>query len=148
MFYVYLWLRENGAPYYVGKGTGRRGFTSVRHSVHRPKSRANILVQEYETETEAFDAEKFFIDFYGRMDSGTGCLYNHADGGLGGSAAANGRYQRTERHRAILQKNMLGNQRAAGHPNAKGRLRTMTPEQRSAQARKAASTRWRGIAIR
>ena len=145
MLYVYLWLREDGTPYYVGKGTGRRGFTSVRHSVHRPLNRNRIITQDYDDEKEAFDAERFFIEFYGRLDLGTGCLRNHAEGGLGGSAAQNGRYPRTERHLAIIRTNMQGNRRAVGHPNAKGRLRTMTPEQRSEQARKAALTRWRGM---
>lgn len=42
-FYTYFWLRENGTPYYVGKGTGDRAFTSRGHRVKRPKHTSRIL---------------------------------------------------------------------------------------------------------
>lgn len=113
--YVYFWLRANGTPYYVGKGTGRRAFINTQHSVHRPPDRARIIVQEYETETEAFEAEAFFVSFFGRLDDGSGCLRNHTVGGMGGSRGTKP-YQRTEHHRQQLRDRMkAGGAAKAGH---------------------------------
>lgn len=81
MFYTYLWLREDGTPYYVGKGKDDRAFTSSSHSVHRPPDISRIILQEFESEVDAYTAEIFFILYYGRLDSGTGCLRNLTDGG-------------------------------------------------------------------
>lgn len=80
-FYVYLWLRKDGTPYYVGKGTGRRAYTSAGHGVHKPNGKEHILIHFYHTEEEAFEAEKILIAFYGRRDNQTGILRNLTDGG-------------------------------------------------------------------
>jgi NUMOD3 motif-containing protein len=85
MFYTYLWFRENSLPYYVGKGKGDRAFVSDGHGVHRPKDKARILIQNWESEEKAFEMEKWWIAFYGRKDLGTGCLRNLTDGGEGPS---------------------------------------------------------------
>jgi hypothetical protein len=82
-FYTYLWLREDGTPYYVGKGSGERAFISDNHNVPCPPE-LNILIQEFSSETEAYEAEEFLIAYYGRKDLGTGCLRNLTDGGIGG----------------------------------------------------------------
>ena len=78
MFYTYLYLREDGTPYYVGKGSGDRA-----HKWHRvgcpPVER--ILSQEFPSESDAFEAEKFLIGFYGREDLRMGRLLNLTDGG-------------------------------------------------------------------
>jgi hypothetical protein len=84
-FYTYLWLREDGTPYYVGKGSGNRAFVGRRHRVFPPKNVANILVQPYPCEEDAFFAERFLIDYYGRADLKVGCLRNLTDGGEGQS---------------------------------------------------------------
>ncbi len=83
MFYTYLWLRDCGTPYYVGKGKGNRGFTSVGHRVYCPKDPVRIILQDWPSEEDAFAAEKFLIVYYGRADLGTGCLRNLTDGGEG-----------------------------------------------------------------
>jgi hypothetical protein len=85
MFYTYIWLREDGTPYYVGKGTRYRGFTNSAHGVHRPIDSSRIILQEHSSEKDAFDAERFLIAYYGRKDLGTGCLRNLTDGGEGAS---------------------------------------------------------------
>ena len=87
-FYVYFWLRDDGTPYYVGKGhhgKNSRAFSGHRHNVKCPKEAWRIVVHDYDSEEEAFDIEKFFITFYGRKDLGTGCLRNKTDGGDGPS---------------------------------------------------------------
>ena len=83
MFYTYLWLREDGTPYYACKGKGRRAYTPDSHCSRPPKDRARIIVQEFEFESDALAAEVFLIAFYGRKDLGTGCLRNLTDGGDG-----------------------------------------------------------------
>lgn len=81
MFYTYLWLRENGTPYYVGKGSGNRAYTSNGHGVHRPVSIERIVLYPAASEDEAFENEVALIWYYGRKDLGLGCLRNLTGGG-------------------------------------------------------------------
>jgi hypothetical protein len=84
MFYTYLWLREDGTPYYVGKCTRLyRALHSRDHNVFCPKDPDRIIIQEHVLEKDALEVECFFISFYGRKDTGTGCLRNFTDGGEG-----------------------------------------------------------------
>ena len=85
MYYTYLWLREDGTPYYVGKGKGKRGYIKRSHTFSPPKDLVRIVTQDFETEEDAFFAEKFLICAYGREDLGTGCLLNLTEGGEGAS---------------------------------------------------------------
>ena len=79
-YYVYLYLRDNGTPYYCGKGKDKRAF--------RKGSPNNIrLVAVHLSESEAFTLEKHLIKLYGRKDLGTGILNNRTDGGEGSSGA-------------------------------------------------------------
>jgi hypothetical protein len=82
LFYVYIWLRYDGTPYYVGKGKDNRAFVS--HKRHRPPpDREFIIIQEFESEEDAFFAEKFLIAYWGRKNIGTGILINLYEGGTG-----------------------------------------------------------------
>lgn len=79
-YYTYLWLREDGTPYYVGKGTRRRAF--VKHQRFSPPSdRVRIVIQDFDNEESALKAEVFLVSFYGREDINTGTLLNMTDGG-------------------------------------------------------------------
>ena len=84
-FYVYAFLRLDGTPYYIGKGTGRR-ITSSRGRSFRlpPTDRRKILVGGL-SEPEAFEYEIALIHCLGRKDQGRGCLRNLTDGGDGTS---------------------------------------------------------------
>lgn len=89
-FYAYLWLREDGTPYYAGKGTGKRAF--VRRENHWPPANPNrVLIFARATEAEAFATEKELIANWGRKDIGTGRLQNRTDGGENPPRAKKGR---------------------------------------------------------
>lgn len=82
-FYVYSYLREDGTPYYIGKGTGRRAYATC-HGIKRPVDLSRIqLIQDKMTEAESFDLERKLISHYGRKNTGTGILRNLTDGGEG-----------------------------------------------------------------
>jgi hypothetical protein len=77
-----MYLRENGTPYYIGKGHGKRAYESYLGHL-APKDRSRILIFPMLNEAEAFESEIALIDLFGRKDLGTGCLRNRTDGGEG-----------------------------------------------------------------
>ena len=79
-YYVYLYLRDNGTPYYCGKGKGNRAY-------RKGSPDAVKLVAVHLSESDAFTLEKRLIKLYGRKDLGTGILNNRTDGGEGSSGA-------------------------------------------------------------
>lgn len=82
-FYVYAWMREDGTPFYVGKGTGRRAWTQNCHIQRVPPPGRVKILKDGLTDEDAREWEVDLISLLGRKDLGTGCLRNLTNGGEG-----------------------------------------------------------------
>lgn len=103
-FYVYMYLREDLTPYYVGKGNGVRAWIKHSGEVKPPKNKSHIVITHYNlTELWAFALERWYIRWYGRKDNNTGILRNKTDGGEGatGCTTLKGRPKTAEHKKNI-----------------------------------------------
>ena len=81
-YYTYAYLREDGKPYYIGKGKGNRWTDKRGKNCIPPKDKSKIIkLKQNLTEEEAFRHEIYMIAVFGKKCDGTGVLMNIADGG-------------------------------------------------------------------
>jgi hypothetical protein len=86
-YYTYAYLREDGTPYYIGKGKGDRAYSKHRRKrdLKVPSKERILILKQNLTEEEAFKHEIYMIAVFGRKDLGTGILRNLTNGGDGAS---------------------------------------------------------------
>lgn len=97
-YYVYMYLREDGTPYYIGKGKGNRAYVKWDRFVQVPPRDRIIFALKNLSERQALDNEREFIKWYGRKDNNTGILRNLTDGGDGISG-----YRHSEEYKQKLR---------------------------------------------
>ena len=79
-FYTYIWLREDGTPYYIGKGSGYR-ISEKKHSVVVPSKPYRRFVSKNLSEHDAYALEGWLTHRYGLIIDNTGILENKVHGG-------------------------------------------------------------------
>ncbi len=87
-FVVYMYVREDGTPYYIGKGRPERPYKKGGRPCSKPSDENRIIIlHENISEEAAFKLEYQLILKYKRkdLDPVNGLLHNRSDGGQGKS---------------------------------------------------------------
>lgn len=129
IYYTYAYLREDGTPYYVGKGCRDRAYNVYSHKkngIHVPLNKNRIIfLKRNLTEEESIKHEQYMIFVLGRKDLETGILRNKTNGGDGASGAI-----RTEKHKSRVRGQNNGNSRTNRAKRNPNKLRTINNGER------------------
>lgn len=110
-YYVYAYMRDNGTPYYIGKGHKERAWHKHDKGTNPPKDKNKIVILENNlTDIGALALERRMIRWYGRKDLGTGILRNLTDGGDGTSG-----WKHTEKSKLKMSESNSGKSKSQEH---------------------------------
>lgn len=145
-YYIYAYLRKDGSPYYIGKGSKNRAYN--KHSLSLPKDKSRIVIMEDNlTEVGALALERFYIRWYGRKCDNSGILRNLTEGGEGNSCKRSEETRKkmslarkgrpiSDKHRKSLQKVWEANRKPKPEkPKREKKIKILlTKEERSYKA--------------
>lgn len=148
-YYVYLYLKPNGVPFYVGKGKDDRWkyhLIEAQKKTTKDKNKLKLntikkiikqgqepIVKFVDTnisEEQAFELECFLIDEIGRIDLGTGTLTNLTNGGEGATG-----YKHTSEDLHRMSKWQIGRGKTEEHKTAMRKPKSEAGRLAIAQAR-------------
>jgi hypothetical protein len=114
-YYTYAYLREDGTPYYIGKGKGKRWYYKYGKNCKPPKDRSRIIkLKQNLTEEEAFKHEIYMIAVFGKKCDGTGILMNISNGGNAPPVLrGDNHHMKNEEYRKRVSEKLTGRK---GHP--------------------------------
>ncbi|QIG68662.1 Seg-like homing endonuclease protein [Rhizobium phage RHph_TM3_3_14B] len=127
--YTYVWRDSSGVPFYVGKGTGRRAWSTTQRSkefkaVQSQGGCSVEIVDYFIHESQAHAHEVELIKLYGRREFG-GSLVNKTDGGEGASG-----FVHTAETRAKISASLVG------RAGIMGRLHSEVTRRKIAEAKR------------
>ena len=92
IYYVYAYIREDGTPYYIGKGCKNR--INDSHHFKLPTKNRRVILHSNLTDFGSCAIERSLIRWYGKKIDG-GILINLTDGGTGGDTS---QFRKTYKH--------------------------------------------------
>jgi hypothetical protein len=121
-YYTYAYLREDGTPYYIGKGKGSRVVSKHKRRkgslIPIPNKDRILILKTFDNENEAFKHEIYMIFVLGRKNIGTGILRNLTDGGEGVSG-----YKHSEETKRKQSISHIGKKRGTPSEETKEKIR-------------------------
>lgn len=145
MFYVYE-ARIDDTVIYIGKGTKNR----YKHCYKKWKNCIVNIIEYFEIAENAFKLEEELIKKYGRIDIGTGTLYNKNNGGkyIKGAIPWKGK-KLSKKHKEKIRQSLIGNtnlskQRYGEDNPFYGKQHTTETKEKISQKRKGKESGFKG----
>lgn len=134
-YYTYTYLREDGTPYYIGKGKGNRAFSKHNGFYPPPKERI-LFLKTHLTEKEAFKHEIYMIAIFGRKDLSSGILHNKTNGGDGCSGKIMTKKDIENRRKGRLGKPLSDSHKKKISESSRGTPKTMSEKRKQSDIEK------------